>query len=197
MQRFSYPYPKHNLIYSHADFRRFCIENMVRSFNKLPSKYIKILALDFECSRSTIYAIIKQIKIYNEFGIVILPPSLALKKQTAIRDKFTCQYCGIVNPKHSEIDHVVPPKLGGVSKIYNLVFSCRPCNREKWSSIKIPDNLQILVLENPEWVAKIKYDHQRQEDTKNALKSKQDYEEHIRNKNTAYSHSNFICMKNY
>lgn len=197
MQRFSYPYPEPNLIYDYSLFRRYCIENMLRSFNKLPSKYIKIFASDFECSTSTIYAIIKQIKIYNEFGIIILPPSLALKKQIATRDKFTCQYCGMVNPKHSETDHVVPPILGGLSKSYNLVFSCRPCNREKWSSIKIPDNFQILASENQDWADKTKRLYLKQESIKNTLLSKQRYEEHLRNKNTAYSHSNFICMKNY
>ncbi|NDP63448.1 HNH endonuclease [Polaromonas sp.] len=195
MRRFSYPYPSDNLKYSYADFRRYCIENMMRCFDKIPSKFIKIFASDFDCSTSTIYSIIKHIKIYNEFGIVILPPTLALKKQTAIRDKFTCQYCGIVNPKHSEIDHVIPPISGGVSKSYNLVFSCRPCNREKWSSIKIPDNFQILFLENPEWAAKIKFLHQKQENIKITLILQQSYDEHIRNKNIAYIHSNYRRIK--
>lgn len=195
MQRFSYPYPSDYQICDYAYFRRYCIENMMRCFNKLPSKYIKIFALDFDCSISTIYAVVKEIKIYHEFGIIIPAPSPAVKKETKTRDKSTCQYCGIVNPKHSEIDHVVPPIFGGLSESYNLVFSCRQCNRDKWSSIKIPNNIQILALENPEWAAKIQYLYQKQEKIKSTLKSKQDYEEHLKNIKISHIQSNFGCAQ--
>ena len=47
------------------------------------------------------------------------------------RDKFKCQYCGDEAPNVIlEIDHVIPVSRGGTNDIFNLVTSCRDCNRE-------------------------------------------------------------------
>lgn len=41
-----------------------------------------------------------------------------------------CHYCG-VSSRRLTWDHVVPRKLGGPDKRWNLVTACEPCNRDK------------------------------------------------------------------
>jgi 5-methylcytosine-specific restriction endonuclease McrA len=54
------------------------------------------------------------------------------RKNIMIRDKYSCQYCGI---KHStdklNIDHIIPKAQGGKSEWENLVCSCVKCNTKK------------------------------------------------------------------
>ena len=44
------------------------------------------------------------------------------------RSNNKCVYCGA---KATEIDHVIPRSSGGTNSIYNLVASCRACNKKK------------------------------------------------------------------
>ncbi len=48
------------------------------------------------------------------------------------RDRFTCQYCGVVG-KPLECDHVHPVSRGGKTVMENLATACRTCNRAKGS----------------------------------------------------------------
>lgn len=48
------------------------------------------------------------------------------------RDMFTCQYCGKSAPEVIlEVDHVIPIAEGGTNDAFNLITSCRDCNRGK------------------------------------------------------------------
>lgn len=48
------------------------------------------------------------------------------------RDSFTCQYCGKSAPDVIlEVDHIIPVAQGGTDDLFNLVTSCRDCNRGK------------------------------------------------------------------
>lgn len=47
------------------------------------------------------------------------------------RQRGRCFYCGKV--AKLEADHVVPIARGGVHSVGNIVASCGPCNRAKWS----------------------------------------------------------------
>lgn len=50
----------------------------------------------------------------------------------AIRDDFSCQYCGDKKTlKHLTYDHVVPRAKGGRTTWENIVMACRPCNSKK------------------------------------------------------------------
>lgn len=48
------------------------------------------------------------------------------------RDSFTCQYCGKSAPDVIlEVDHIIPVAQGGTDDLFNLITSCRDCNRGK------------------------------------------------------------------
>lgn len=55
------------------------------------------------------------------------------------RDKFICQYCGRHSPNIIlEIDHIEPVSKGGTNDIFNLITSCKECNRGK-TNIQLDD----------------------------------------------------------
>ena len=54
-----------------------------------------------------------------------------------LRDRFTCQYCGVAFPASQlTFDHVVPRSRGGRSGWSNVVTACEPCNRAKGSRLE-------------------------------------------------------------
>ncbi len=54
------------------------------------------------------------------------------RKNILLRDRNTCQYCGILLPSAElTLDHVVPRSRGGASTWENLVAACHSCNRRK------------------------------------------------------------------
>jgi uncharacterized protein (TIGR02646 family) len=54
------------------------------------------------------------------------------RKNILLRDRNTCQYCGIVlNSGELTLDHVQPRSRGGASTWENLVACCHSCNRRK------------------------------------------------------------------
>lgn len=59
------------------------------------------------------------------------------------RDSFKCQYCGASAPDVTlEVDHIQPVAEGGGNDIFNLITSCRDCNRGK-SKTLLTDNETI------------------------------------------------------
>jgi hypothetical protein len=44
------------------------------------------------------------------------------------RDGYICQYCGL---EATQVDHVIPRKVGGDHSLDNLVACCAPCNSAK------------------------------------------------------------------
>jgi 5-methylcytosine-specific restriction endonuclease McrA len=58
------------------------------------------------------------------------------RKNILLRDRNTCQYCGIVlTAAELTLDHVVPRSRGGLSTWENLVACCHSCNRRKGSQL--------------------------------------------------------------
>lgn len=58
-------------------------------------------------------------------------PQLRLSRHSVLaRDRYTCQYCGVVG-KDLTIDHVIPRWMGGPQSWDNLVACCRRCNLKK------------------------------------------------------------------
>lgn len=54
------------------------------------------------------------------------------RKNILLRDRNTCQYCGVVlAPGELTLDHVIPRSRGGASTWENLVACCHECNRRK------------------------------------------------------------------
>jgi|SRR5579875_3035635 len=58
------------------------------------------------------------------------------RKNILLRDRNTCQYCGVVLPASElTLDHVIPRSRGGLSTWENLVACCHACNRRKGNQL--------------------------------------------------------------
>jgi 5-methylcytosine-specific restriction endonuclease McrA len=58
------------------------------------------------------------------------------RKNILLRDRNSCQYCGVVLPScELTLDHVVPRSRGGLSTWENLVACCHSCNRRKGNQL--------------------------------------------------------------
>jgi 5-methylcytosine-specific restriction endonuclease McrA len=71
------------------------------------------------------------------------------RKNILLRDRNTCQYCGVVLPSSElTLDHVVPRSRGGNSTWENLVACCHACNRRKGNRMlhEIDD---MILLRDP------------------------------------------------
>jgi 5-methylcytosine-specific restriction endonuclease McrA len=65
-----------------------------------------------------------------------------------LRDRFTCQYCGLAFPTHElTFDHVIPRSKGGTTTWENVVTACSPCNLTKGS--KMPREAGLRLLSRP------------------------------------------------
>src|ERR1700678_368306 len=54
------------------------------------------------------------------------------RKNILLRDRNSCQYCGVALPSSElTLDHVIPRSRGGNSTWENLVACCHACNRRK------------------------------------------------------------------
>jgi 5-methylcytosine-specific restriction endonuclease McrA len=70
------------------------------------------------------------------------------RKNILLRDRNTCQYCGIVlSASDLTLDHVVPRSRGGTSTWENLVACCHECNRRKGS--RTPHEAHMKLLREP------------------------------------------------
>ena len=63
-----------------------------------------------------------------------------------IRDKFTCQYCGIQTHQLT-LDHVIPRYRGGEHSWENVVGACVTCNRRKAG--RTPDEAHMKLIRPP------------------------------------------------
>jgi 5-methylcytosine-specific restriction endonuclease McrA len=58
------------------------------------------------------------------------------RKNILLRDRNTCQYCGVVlTASELTLDHVLPRSRGGTSTWENLVACCHDCNRRKGNQL--------------------------------------------------------------
>jgi 5-methylcytosine-specific restriction endonuclease McrA len=65
-----------------------------------------------------------------------------------LRDRFSCQYCGVAH--HAEnltFDHVVPRSRGGTTVWNNVVAACEPCNLRKGH--RLPRESGIFPMRRP------------------------------------------------
>ena len=71
------------------------------------------------------------------------------RKNILLRDRNSCQYCGVVLPAGElTLDHVMPRSRGGLSTWENLVACCHPCNRRKGSQL-LHELAGIRLLREP------------------------------------------------
>jgi len=71
------------------------------------------------------------------------------RKNILLRDRNTCQYCGIVlNSGELTLDHVQPRSRGGLSTWENLVACCHSCNRRKGNHL-LSELTEMKLLREP------------------------------------------------
>jgi 5-methylcytosine-specific restriction endonuclease McrA len=67
------------------------------------------------------------------------------RKNILLRDRNTCQYCGIVLPSSElTLDHVIPRSRGGTSTWENLVAACHDCNRRKGNLMLNESDMKLM-----------------------------------------------------
>jgi 5-methylcytosine-specific restriction endonuclease McrA len=70
------------------------------------------------------------------------------RKNILLRDRNSCQYCGVLLPSSElTLDHVIPRSRGGNSTWENLVACCHACNRRKGNRMlsELDDNILPVV----------------------------------------------------
>jgi 5-methylcytosine-specific restriction endonuclease McrA len=71
------------------------------------------------------------------------------RKNILLRDRNSCQYCGVVLPAGElTLDHVIPRSRGGLSTWENLVACCHSCNRRKGNHL-LGELSEIKLLREP------------------------------------------------
>ena len=106
--------------------------------------------------QDTIKAVfLDRVNIVSEYDEIVRSPGFSMKVPSVIslkeyvknqkspvftrfnvflRDKFSCQYCGVIKQSHDlTFDHVIPRSKGGKTNWTNVVAACRPCNFKKGS----------------------------------------------------------------
>ncbi len=67
------------------------------------------------------------------------------RKNVLIRDKNTCQYCGIHFPvSELTIDHIIPKSIGGKTRWDNIVACCKSCNNKKGKKTPWQANMSLV-----------------------------------------------------
>lgn len=65
-----------------------------------------------------------------------------------IRDRHTCQYCGLrLRRSELNLDHVIPRSKGGTTTWENIVASCHKCNRKKGG--RLPEEAGLTLIRRP------------------------------------------------
>lgn len=68
------------------------------------------------------------------------------KKYIYMRDNGICHFCGKeLSFKQISLDHYLPKSKGGPDDTFNLVCSCKGCNKYKKSSV--PDDYKEMILD--------------------------------------------------
>src|SRR6202789_339384 len=71
------------------------------------------------------------------------------RKNILLRDRNTCQYCGVaLTAGELTLDHVVPRSRGGLSTWENLVACCHNCNRRKGNHL-LSELSDIKLMREP------------------------------------------------
>ena len=118
--------------------------------------------------QDTIKAVfLDRVNIVSEYDEVVRSPGFSMKIPSVIslkqyiknqkspvftrfnvflRDRFSCQYCGLTKQSHDlTFDHVIPRSLGGKTNWSNVVAACRPCNYKKGNKQSKEINMFPLI----------------------------------------------------
>ena len=72
------------------------------------------------------------------------------RKNILLRDRNTCQYCGVVlGSGELTLDHVLPRSRGGLSTWENLVACCHSCNHDKGNRLPAEAGMKLMREPRP------------------------------------------------
>ncbi len=72
------------------------------------------------------------------------------RKNILLRDRNTCQYCGVLlGSSELTLDHVLPRSRGGLSTWENLVACCHRCNHEKGNRLPAEAGMKLMREPRP------------------------------------------------
>jgi hypothetical protein len=115
--------------------------NLIRQYYNLRKRddlitKLKIINQQYGLSLDYSYFANRWDKFYGHLGNNKFDDS---KKSLVInRDRKQCMYCGFT--RRLEVHHVIPQVMHGSNSEFNLVCTCKICNRSIGDSIKIPRN---------------------------------------------------------
>ena len=70
------------------------------------------------------------------------------RRNVYLRDKGSCQYCGLRVPSNDfNFEHVIPRAQGGRTSWDNIVVACAPCNRRKGN--RTPEQAGMALKSKP------------------------------------------------
>ncbi len=76
---------------------------------------------------------------------IMLAPT---RRSVALRDNFTCQYCGLAPGRGLlTLDHIIPRSRGGQTTWENVVTACRVCNMRKGN--RTPEEAGLVLHRRP------------------------------------------------
>ena len=102
--------------------------------------------LNSEGKEYPVPSIIRLIKLIRTVYKTGVPFS---RRNLAVRDRYTCQYCGKKVTKHYTLDHIFPKSRGGKTTWENSVLSCRDCNTKKDNRTPKEANMSLLSNARP------------------------------------------------
>ncbi|WP_044959741.1 HNH endonuclease signature motif containing protein [Butyrivibrio sp. WCD2001] len=60
-----------------------------------------------------------------------------------------CPFCGeLLTPDNAELDHIIPPRLGGKTEEKNMRYLCRECNRRKANKYNVIFEYYYRLMQN-------------------------------------------------
>ncbi len=84
----------------------------------------------------------------KEYKHIPIRVQILSRKNIFLRDRNTCQYCGVVlHPSKLTLDHVMPRSRGGKDTWANLVACCQKCN--KFKADRTPEEAGMTLLHKP------------------------------------------------
>jgi hypothetical protein len=133
------------MAWPNIDERRDKVKEMMEA--GIPDKEIKNVCSElFQCSKSAIDSDLR--------GYRGTQYHYKRNKEVAEKCGYVCQYCGWPETD-GVLEHVISRSMGGHDEPYNLTYACWSCNTLKKMKVWIPDNLDEITKDNPEWRAKI------------------------------------------
>lgn len=110
--------------YVSYDFQTWCELSQLTSLDKQPGEdYLQAVGFELQVPR---------IVRLTRFDKMPTQTVRFNRRNLFMRDAYTCQYCGNVEPTHKlSLDHVVPRSHGGPTTWENIVCCCLRCNSRK------------------------------------------------------------------